>query len=111
MDLQDVATFHSEEQLESETTPKKGELENCSDTKNHLTKNTVNITTKTLQEPIWNPIKNQVCWYNEIVLPNTLCLGEWKFSTPNGIKELLQFQETDVSNDEHSDHSSSEYRR
>jgi hypothetical protein len=56
-----------------------------------------------LQEPIWNPVKNQVCWYSEIVLPNTLCLGEWKFSTPKVIK-------MDVSNDEHSDHSFKEYR-
>ncbi len=103
MDLQDVATFHSEKQLELETTPKKGELENWSDTKNHLTKYTANITTQTLQEPIWNPVKNQVCWYSEIVLPNTLCLGEWKFSTPKVIK-------MDVSNDEHSDHSFKEYR-
>jgi hypothetical protein len=61
--------------LELETTSKKGELENWSDTKNHVTKNTANITTKILQGPIWNPIKNQVCGYNEIVLPNTLCLG------------------------------------
>jgi hypothetical protein len=74
--------------LELETTPKTGEPENWSDSKNHLTKNIANITTKTLQEPYWNPIKNQVCWYNEIVLPNTLCLGEWKFSTPKAIKEL-----------------------